>query len=142
MADDFAALQAKLQSLRTTELQKIQRKALKEVGKLVKGVMEFSAPIMVESKKGSLTPGEMKASIRARVSVPSDAAVLAGKQARVTIGPTGRKVKFIAHDVEYGHGETDEHPFIRPTADHCEAQATEIFQENLTAGVQKAMKNA
>jgi hypothetical protein len=158
MDDGFKELQAKLHSLRTDTIGKAQRKALRQVGELVKTAMVENAPdkSVTGSRGGVLAAGELKACIKARVSVPSDEGVVQGKIAKVTIGPSGKEQKLIAHDVEYGHANvkdasagdhrsvgasrTAPNPFIRRTADETEVKARALYEESITADVEKAMK--
>ena len=147
MANDFEALQAKLRTLRGPEMMKTQRKALRAVGDFVEAALVSNTPVKAGTDGGVLEPGELRDSIKARVSVPSDEAVAAGKEARVVIGPTGYLRKLVAHDVEYGHtnaksktgSSTPPHPFIRPVAESSESEAIAIYTEVVTADVQKVM---
>ncbi len=150
MAGEFEALQKKLNALRTKDLQRVQRKALTAVGDYLEGELVEAAPVKAESARGVLQPDELKRSIRKRVSVPSDAALVQGARAKVVVGPTGQQVKLIAADVEYGHSnpragkgklkETPPHPFIRPTKERTQAQALQIYTGIARAEISRVMK--
>ena len=147
--NSFKDLQTKLRTMQREELVKAQRKALRAVGDFLEAALKSNTPVKAGTDGGELEVGELRDSIKARVSIPSDERILQGKVDRVVIGPTGKIRKLVAWDVEYGHSNsrskdgsvTPAHPFIRPVADASEVEAISIYTETMTAEVQKAMKS-
>lgn len=139
MDEAFQQLQARLRELHGPALKKTQRKALKRVGEMFHDAIVERTPVKSQtgSRGGELADGELKASIKARVSVASDEATLAGRPDRVVIGPTGHDVKLIAHDVEYGHGNAAAKGFIRAAFDTTRDAAIAAYTESVEADLKK-----
>lgn len=141
MDEAFAELQKKLRGLRGDGAIASQRKALIIVGDLFEDAIRERAPIKAESARGVLTRGEMQNCIKKKVSIPNDKGTIAGKPAKVTIGPRGHLEKLITADVEYGHGpNTGAHPFIRPAFDATKDAATAAYVGSMTEDIEKALK--
>lgn len=154
--DDHAALMAKLESLKGPALQKAERKALGKVGDLVKGAAKRRAPSQAgEHAGGRLKPGELAASIKARVHIATDEGALGGDVSNVVISPVGRGVVGIASAVENGHvmvaggkkgkggrvvGHVPAYPFMRPAADETEAEAITTYAETMSEEIAEAME--
>ncbi len=150
---EFDEIRATFQSLLGENHRKMQRKALKKVGGLMVNAIKRRAPSQAgEYAGGVLKPGELAASIKQHVHVPTDEQVLAGKPSGVVVAPAGR-VYGIATAIEYGHanvrgkkrgpqtrhGSTPAHPFIRPAFDATRAEAEELYEASLVEDIQKAM---
>jgi len=149
MANEYQDLLTKLNSLSGDVLHQAERTALNEVGKLVQEAIVTLTPVQSGVPEGILAPGQLAASIKARVHIAQDTQVLSGDVSRVTIGPTTQVCKDVANWIENGHvnaraktGEkhTEANPFIRTAQDETEEAAVTTYESIMTAAVQAAME--
>lgn len=147
MDDGFSALIAKLDAVKGDALKKAQRKALKRVGEIVKAAIVPVTPVQAGVPEGLLAPGQLKASITARVHVATDERTTTGDGDRVSIGPNTKLTRDVANFVENGHAgpktsskRTKPHPFIRPAFDSVEQAAVDAYAETMQAEITKALK--
>lgn len=143
----FVALQERLRNLAGPQLKKTRRKALKRVGEIFEASIRAHAPVRAGENisGGELRPGELAASIKARISIASDEATLQGRSDKATIGPRGTTqkgtdIKLIAHDVEYGHGNAAAVGFIREAFDTTKDAATAAYVETVETDLKEATK--
>jgi len=136
MPNEFSDLIAKLDAVKGDALKKAERKALTEVGQIVKGAIVERTRVQSGVPEGILKPGELAASTKGDVS-------------RVTIGPNSQATRSVANWIENGHvnarattGEknTPPYPFIRPAQDATQQQAIDAYAATMTAEVTKALK--
>ena len=150
MEADFANLIAKFDRINGEGLKAAQRKALKAVGKTVQETIIAKAPVRTDGTPAgnALKPGELKADIKARVHIATDAKA-ATDTSYVTIGP-GKKTAHVARFVENGHvntkavrgaKNTPAHPFIRPAADATRQTVLDEYEAIMTAEISKEMNN-
>ena len=147
----FNPLLQKLAALRGDTLRRAERRALRAVGDVFVEAIQAQAPERTDDFPAgeALAKGELKASINARVSVPTDEKVLDGRSARVRIGPN-KKTWLVAERVENGHEtrgskknaprRTAANPFVRRAFDETEAKGIETYEAVITKAIQKAMK--
>jgi len=149
MADEFQDLINKMNALSGEALHQAERKALTEVGLLVQEAIVTLTPIQSGVPEGLLAPGQLAASIKARVHIAQEAKVVSGDVSRVTIGPTTQVCKDVAGWVENGHinarattGEkrTEPNPFIRTAQDETEEAAISTYESIMTAAITAAME--
>ncbi len=97
MEADFAALIARFDRANGDGLKQAQRKALSAVGQIVKTAIVAAAPVRVDDTPSgtALQPGALKADIKARVHIATDAKA-ATDSSRVTIGP-GKATAHVAN---------------------------------------------
>ena len=152
---EFDEIRATFRALLGENHRKMQRKALKRVGDLITTEAKRRAPARAGeyARGGVLKPGELAASIKPHVHVPTDEAALAGKPSGVVVAPEG-KVYGIAVAIENGHanrrgkkggkqsthGNTPAHPFMRPAADATRDEAESVYESSLVEDIQKAME--
>ena len=149
MPNEFSALIAKLDAVKGDALKQAERKALTEVGQIVKTAIVERTRVQSGVPEGILKPGELAASIKATVHIASDEATTKGDVSRVTIGPNSQATRSVANWIENGHvnarattGEknTPPYPFIRPAQDATQQQAVDAYAATMTAEVTKALK--
>jgi hypothetical protein len=152
VANEFQGVIDQLNQLDGDQMRQIQRKALRKVGEIVQTAVVAHAPEKAEGDGGLLAPGELKASIKARVHIASDEGIASGDSSRVAIGPVGNDAQLVANWVENGHvarrGKKKEgpprfvpaYPFVRPAFDETQQAAIDAYTESVTADVQEAMK--
>ena len=130
-------------------LHQAERKALTEVGLLVQETIVTLTPVQSGVAEGILAPGQLAASIKARVHIAQDKQVISGDTSRVTIGPNTEVTRSVANWVESGHinaratkGEkrTEPNPFIRTAQDETEEAAVSTYQSIMTAAITAAME--
>ncbi|AEU36180.1 HK97-gp10 family putative phage morphogenesis protein [Granulicella mallensis] len=148
MPNEFSDLIAKLDALKGDALKKAERKALTEVGQIVKTAIVERTPVQSGVAEGLLKPGELAANIKAAVHIASDKSTTTGDVSSVTIGPGTAVTRSVANWVENGHANaratkgkktTDPHPFIRPAQDATQQQAIDAYAATMTAEVTKAL---
>lgn len=153
-SDEFGEIRATFQKLLGENHRTMQRKALKGVGDLITNAAKRRAPARAGeyARGGELKPGELAASIKPHVHVPTDEQALAGKPSGMVVAPSG-KIYGIAVAIENGHankrgkkggkqsshGNTPAHPFMRPAADETRDQAEALYEASLVDDIQKAM---
>jgi HK97 gp10 family phage protein len=145
MPDDaYKALRQKLDTLRHDALVSAERKALREVGNLIRNAVEEVCPVHAGEPEGLLKQGELKDSWRSSIRIASDQGAAAGKEDTVTVQPNTKVCRDVAGWVEHGHAgpntdtkRTKPHPFIRPTRDAIEQKAIETYYAVMTAEIQR-----
>jgi HK97 gp10 family phage protein len=149
MPNEFSDLIAKLDSLKGDALKKAERKALTEVGQIVKTAIVERTPIQSGVAEGILKPGELAANIKSTVHVATDLSTTRADVSRVTIGPGTAVTRSVANWVEHGHANaratkgnktTPAHPFVRPALDATQQQAIDAYAATMTAEVTKALE--
>jgi HK97 gp10 family phage protein len=149
MEADFAALIAKFDKINGEGLKQAERKALKVVGKLVQDAIVAKAPVRTDGTPAgnALKPGALKADIKARVHISSDAKAAQGDTSYVSIGP-GKATSHVARWVENGHANpkavkgaktTPAHPFVRPAADATKQASIDTYEAIMTAEIAKEL---
>jgi HK97 gp10 family phage protein len=145
MADDFQALRAKLETLKRDALVAAERKALREVGTIIRDAIVENCPEQAGKPEGLLEVGELKGSFRASVRIASDQAAAQGKEDTVVVQPNTQVCKDVALWVERGHAgptpdskRTKPKPFIREAQDAIEQKAIDTYASVMTEEISKA----
>jgi HK97 gp10 family phage protein len=145
MDDAFAALRAKLDTLKHDALVKAERKALRQVGTLIQEAIVEVCPVNAGEPEGLLKEGELKESWRSTVRIASDQGIASGQSDTVTVQPNTKVCRDVALWVERGHAgpkpnskRTKPHAFIRPTQDAIEQKAIDTYTEVMTSEIEKA----
>ncbi len=145
MADDFAALLKKIDTLKRETVVAAERKALREVGTIIRDAIVENCPEQAGKPEGLLDVGELKGSFRASVRIASDQAAAQGKEDTVVVQPNTQVCKDVALWVERGHAgptadskRTKPKPFIRDAQDAIEQKAIDRYTSVMTEEIQKA----
>jgi HK97 gp10 family phage protein len=147
MPDDaFLTLQAKLDSLKRDAVVSAERKALRQVGTVIRDAIVEVCPVQAGEPEGLLKANELKESFRSYVRIASDAGITAGKEDIVTVQPSTQVCRDVALWVERGHAgptsdskRTKPHPFIRPTQDSIEQKAIDTYASVMNEEIQKVL---